>query len=85
MHTGNPVARHWLLILRDGAAIVDWGDQRYQDVATGNFLELDDTQVSHAANNQDLDQLRHAGMISGYDEQNVYLLGLPELPHKDLG
>ena len=85
MHTGNPVARQWLLILRDGSAIVDWGDQRYQDVATGSFLKLDGTQISHSANNLDLEQLRHSGMISGYDDQNVYLLGLPEQPHTDLG
>lgn len=85
MNTGKPVARQWLLMLKDGSAIIDWGDGQYQEISTGAFITLDDRQISHPAQDSDLEQLKRAGMIGGYDASNVFLLVLPEKPRTNLG
>lgn len=85
MHTGKPVARQWLLMLKDGRAIIDWGDGLFQEIASGDFIKVNEADVGHPALDTDLEQLKRAGMISEYDAQNVYLLVLPEKPRADLG
>jgi len=35
---GTPINRHWVLVLKDGRIVIDWGDDLYQDIRSGEFL-----------------------------------------------
>ncbi len=80
MHTGIPIYRHWVLVLRDGSIVVDWGDGLFQDIYTGQFLRGLEGKISHTAQNDDLQTLEHAGQVDGYDANQVWLVNLPERP-----
>lgn len=85
MKTGNAIGRQWLLILSDGRAVLDWGDQQYQDLLTGEFTRLPEVHVSHSAIDSDLEALKRAGLIANYDNTQVFLNSLPERNLKSLG
>ena len=82
MHTGVPVYRHWVLVLRDGSIVVDWGEGLFQDIYTGQFLRGLEGMISHTAQNVDLQILERAGQVDGYDANQVWLVNLPERPQK---
>ena len=84
MTTGSPVGRQWLVIKKDGAPLVDWGDGLYQDIATGSFLRLSEKDIGHSISNDELDQLKLAGQIMGFDDTTVYLNLLPDRPTRTL-
>ena len=39
MHAGIPILRHWVLVLRDGTIVVDWGDGLFQNIYSGQFMQ----------------------------------------------
>jgi hypothetical protein len=78
MPAGTPVGRAWVVILRNGAIAIDWGDGLFQDVMSGDFSKVTETQVSHRAQDAELDWLARAGLVSRYDAQQVYFINLPE-------
>jgi len=80
MPGGTPVSRHWILILKDGRVVVDWGKNRYQDILTGEMLECQENEISHTAQDQDLTTLKKSGLIDRYDTNQAYLVALPEPP-----
>lgn len=47
MPEGTPVDRHWVLVLKNGAAVIEWGDGRYQDVLEGAFVHCRESEISH--------------------------------------
>lgn len=81
---GTPVARQYIITLRDGSIAVDWGNGLYQDVYTGAFIQLSETQISHTTTDIELDTLRFAGYVASYDSLIVALIGLPERPQKTM-
>ena len=80
MPGGTPVYRQWVLVLNDGAVVVDWGDGVYQDVYSGDFLPTGAAPLGHPAQNSDLDMLLRASRVSHYDTQQVWIINLPERP-----
>jgi hypothetical protein len=78
MPTGTPVSRHCILILKDGTGVVDWGNNRYQDLMTGDFLSCTEEDVSRMASNEDLEALKHSECLEKFDEFQVFLYTLPE-------
>jgi hypothetical protein len=78
MLTGTPVSRHCVVILKDGTAVVDWGNTRYQDLITGQFLTRSEEDVSRMASDEDLNELKHAECLEKFDEFQVYLFSMPE-------
>ena len=78
MTTGTPISRHCIVILKDGTAVVDWGNSRYQDLVTGQFLTRDEADISRIASNEDLDELKATHCLEMYDEFHVYIFSLPE-------
>jgi hypothetical protein len=77
MPAGTPIARHCVVILRDGRTVIDWG-HRYQDILTGDFIELAETDISHKASNDELEALVRGGIIADFDEFQAYLGSIPE-------
>jgi hypothetical protein len=84
MPAGTPVGRPWVVVLRNGTIAIDWGDSLFQDALSGDFMHIAEAQVSHRAQDSDLDWLMHSGRVSHFDAQQVYFISLPELPKRTL-
>ena len=78
MPGGFEVNRHWIGVQRDGAIILDWGDGRAVDLIQGIFVKYDPQKFSHAVQNDELETLKRMGMVSDYDDTNVYLTSMPD-------
>ena len=81
---GAPIGRSWVVIMRTGATAIDWGGGQFQDVISGDFFNAAEREVSHRANDSDLDWLKHIGRVYDYDNTNVYFTGLPDLPSRNI-
>ncbi|GAP07434.1 MAG TPA: hypothetical protein DEQ80_00155 [Anaerolinea thermolimosa] len=75
---GTPVARSWVVWMRNGVIAVDWGDGVFVDILSNQFFEASQAEVSHRAPDADLDWLRSIGRVEDYDVNNVYFIQLPE-------
>lgn len=84
MTAGSPVGRQWLVIRKDGTPVVDWGDGLYQDISSGIFIRSSEKEISHTVSEDELKQLKMAGLIYDYDGSQVYLSILPERPTQTL-
>jgi hypothetical protein len=84
MPGGTPVGRPWIVVLRTGIIAIDWGDGLFQDAISGDFLHANESQVSHRAQNADLDWLKQVGRVDCYDTQQVYFISLPERSKKSI-
>jgi hypothetical protein len=80
MPAGTPVSRQWILVLHNGVIVIDWGDGLFQDVDTGDFLELTAGAGSYTAQDIDLEGLKRSSRVDYYDAQQAWILGLPERP-----
>jgi hypothetical protein len=77
---GTPVQRQWILILRNGVVVVDWGDGLFQDVDSGDFVQVERTEISHSAQNAELELMKRSGLVHGYDANQAWFINLPERP-----
>jgi hypothetical protein len=84
MPSGTPFNRQFVLVLDDGRVVLDWGDDLFQDIYTGDFTHQLDSIISHVAQDDDLETLKKAGRLERFDRQQVYLLGLRDLPRKTI-
>ncbi|NMC53706.1 MAG: hypothetical protein GYA48_08735 [Chloroflexi bacterium] len=80
MSHGLCIDRQWVLVLPGGEIVVDWGDDRFQDVREGSFLETDGLAGAIVAPDAQLESLKQAGIISAYDKHLVYFTYLPHQP-----
>ena len=80
MPGGTPVLRQWVLVLRNGAVVVDWGDGVFQDVDDGEFVQVEQSEISHTAQNLDLEILKRSSRIQGFDATQAWFINLPERP-----
>lgn len=77
MMTGTPIGRHCILVLRDGNIVIDWGSGEFQDIVTGESMRVTESDVSHTIREAELSWLKQTGLVSAYNEQQVYIPGLP--------
>lgn len=84
MADGTPVNRQWVLVLQDGTIAIDWGDCVFQDVRSGDFITVDESDVSHHISNEDLDWLIRIGRAKSYNAMLVWFPSLPERPQKTI-
>ena len=80
MATGTPVNRQWVLVLQDGRIVIDWGDTMFQDVRSGEFIQVKEHEISHRATDEILEWLKRINRVASYDSQVVYFFNLPERP-----
>ena len=78
MAGGTPVGRSWVVVLHNGTVVIDWGDRLFQDVFTGEFVQVAEEQISQCAQDSDLNWLKHIGRVEGYDYHQVNFASLPE-------
>ena len=84
MSTGTQIARQHIHVLKDGTFVVDWGDGRVQDLMTGEFMRIDDSEFLHVIYDAELDILTRRGRVLDYTSQDVFLAPLPESGRRTL-
>lgn len=84
MPDGLAINRRWVLVLVNGAVIIDWGNSAFQDVHSGEIFEELSLIGSHTIQEEELVWMKRTGEIVDYDEANVYVSNLPELPKKTI-
>lgn len=78
MQGGTPINRQWVFVLKDGSIVIDWGDGLYQEVHTGDFLRIDESQISHHVTDEELDWLKRIGRVTSFTAQTIWFPNLPE-------
>ncbi len=84
MPAGVAINRHWVMVMKDGAVLMDWGNGLFQDLLTGEFLENVEQAGSHTIQEDELEWLKRTARIQEYDADMVYLVNLPDRPLKTL-
>jgi CheY-like chemotaxis protein len=77
-YSGSAVPRHFVFIMGDGAFVVQWDENRVQDILTGQYLSLDNDGFGHPITDYELNQLKSAGRVEAYNRGWVWLYSLPE-------
>ena len=80
MSSGVPVPRSMLISLKSGDIVVDWGNDRIQDIITGEFITLDEDEYGQTVLDGELEIMKKNGQIIKYDSRMVYIGPLPEPP-----
>jgi hypothetical protein len=78
MPTGTPISRHCLVVLQDGRFVIDWENETFQDISTGEFLRCSEHDISHQMQDDELETLRRMSCISEFDQMRAYFYPLPE-------
>ena len=84
MSGGTPVNRQWVLALKDGDIVIDWGDGLYQDVRGGEFIHVVEMDISHHILDEELDWLIRIGRVASYNRHTVHFNSLPERPQRTI-
>lgn len=80
MSSGTPINRTWVLVMRDGSVMIDWGGGRFLDINSGDLRACSEREISHHIQDAELDHLKSTGQVSSYNSHTVYFPGLPERP-----
>jgi hypothetical protein len=81
MPAGFAISRQLIFVLKDGAVIVDWGNGWGADLERGEFIPYKEVDYSHAIQDDELESLKRMGLVSDYDQYQVYITYMPEPPH----
>lgn len=84
MPEGLAINRRWVLVLNNGAIVIDWGDGVFQDLLSGEFLPEVSLIGSLVIQDEQLEWLKRTANIAGFDENCVYIKNLPEYPKKTI-
>lgn len=76
-YNGTAVPRHFVFVTPNGSVVVQLSDSRAQDLYTGQYVDLSGTPGSPAGN-AELERLKVAGRVEGYNSSYVWVTGLPE-------
>jgi hypothetical protein len=79
MLEGTPVPRQFFLITNNGQIVIDWGNQKYQDIFTGELIFLPKETIAFPVKEAELLWLKNSGTISGYDKFHVFVFNLPDV------
>jgi hypothetical protein len=82
MTNGLPINRHLIVVLMNGAAVIDWGEGLGVDLFSGEFLQFKQSDYCHAIQDEELEMLKKAGRIVSYDQREVFVSSLPEMPRR---
>ena len=79
MFEGTPVPRQFFLVTNNGQFVIDWGNQQFQDIFTGEAVLLPKEEIAFPVKESELLWLKNNGTISGYDKFQVFIFNLPNL------
>jgi CheY-like chemotaxis protein len=78
IHSGSAVPRYQIFVLGDGAYVVQWAEASVQDLMTGTFYDYKPRDFGHRITDNELDQLKTAGVIEDFDQAYIWVYALPE-------
>ncbi len=84
MTEGTPINREWVLVTHDGKVIVDWGDDKYMDILSGEFIDIQEHEISHHPSNEELEWQVHINRVVRSDAKSVWFTKLPERPQRTI-
>jgi len=70
--------------LHSGVIVVEWGDGLFQDIDSGEFVRVPGSQISHTAQNPELELLKRSGHVDQYDAHQAWFINLPERPIRSI-
>lgn len=82
--SGSPVPRYSVFILSDGSFVVQWDEQRVQELLSGHYRDYEDHDFGYAITDYELNQLQAAGRVEHYNHQHIWLYALPERDRQQL-
>jgi len=72
------IPRTRLFVLLDGTFVVRWSENRVQELDSHQYRTYDSHQFGAPITDYELNQLKEAGLVDAFDEENVWLHPLPE-------
>jgi hypothetical protein len=82
MSHGIPIDRQLIVVLNDGTPLIDWQEGLGIDILNGEFRKYLPAEYNHAIQDDELEVLKHAGRILSFDQRQVYVSSLPEMPRQ---
>jgi hypothetical protein len=79
MPDGVPVSRQFVLVTQKGNCVVDWGNNIYQDIYTGERILLEENELLYSVKDIELMMLKQYGIIYGFDQFTVYVYPMQDL------
>jgi CheY-like chemotaxis protein len=76
--SGSAVSRNQVFALSDGSYVVQWTDQRVQELLTGLYRDYNTSDFGHPISDSELRQLKASGRVEHYNRNFVWLFPLPE-------
>ena len=74
-----PVPRNRIFVLSDGTFVVQWEENRVQDLLHGRYTTYEDSLYGSSITDYELSQLQQSGIVSAFDQELVYLEPSPTL------
>lgn len=71
------VPRSRVFVLTNGAFVVQWEENRVQDLMNGRYASYSEEDFGSAIHDYELAQLKAVGCVWGYDEEQVFLSDIP--------
>ncbi|GAB5490032.1 MAG: hypothetical protein Phog2KO_02470 [Phototrophicaceae bacterium] len=68
-----PIPRKRLFVLTDGRFVIQWEENRVQDLLSGRYTSFVDEDYGNAITDYELNQLKNSGIVADYDEHLIYL------------
>ena len=68
-----PVPRKRLFVLIDGRFVIQWEENRVQDLLTGRYAPFSNDDFGNAITDYELNQLQNSGVVADYDDHLIYL------------
>ncbi len=79
MPDGVPVSRQFVLITQKGNCVVDWGNDVYQDIYTGERIILAENEFTYSVKEIELMMLKQYGIINDFDQVTVYVYPMNDI------
>jgi hypothetical protein len=79
MPDGVPISRQFVLITQKGKCVVDWGNNVYQDIYTGEKIILAENEFTYSVKEIELMMLKQYGIINDFDQHTVYVYPMSDL------
>lgn len=77
--SGSAIPRHQVFTLADGTFVIQWAEDRVQELMTGQYRQFDyKRDFGHAITNYELAQLRTSGRVEHYNNHYIWVYPLPE-------
>lgn len=68
-----PIPRKRLFVLTDGRFVIQWEENRVQDLLSGRYAPFAEGDFGNAITDYELNQLKNSGIVADYDQHLIYL------------